>query len=409
MRERPPLTDRFARTAEPGIYFDPDRRSCAGFMLRVTPAGARSWCLNYRVRDTDRERRMTIGDIAAWPIAEARKEAAELRRIVDMGGDPLGERQDRRAAPTVTELWERFAAEGLPARSERTQAEYRAMARDHILPALGRMKVAALERADIERLHRRITDAGHSRRANAVKSLLSTVFAAAVDWGYRSDNPCQHVKANVEHRRERYLSDDELDRLMSEVERHRAIGGHWVDSADQIELLVLTGCRRGELLGMAWSQIEGLDGTRPTWVLPSRSTKEGQRTGRNKRLPLSEGAAAVLRRRRDERNAGGRVVRLHHHDFVFRGGNGKAGANRLETDWYILRAAAGIEDVRLHDLRHSFASFAVAEGLSLEIIGKLLGHSKIATTQRYSHLSDAPLREAAEIVAAKIHTGRPRR
>ena len=156
---------------------------------------------------------------------------------------------------------------------------------------------------------------------------------------------------------------------------------------------------------MTWSQLERLEGARPTWVLSSRSTKEGQRTGLNKRLPLSEGAAAVLRRRRDERQ--GKVVRLHD-DHVFRDGNSKAGANRLETDWYILRAAAGIEDVRIHDLRHSFASFALAEGLSLEIIGKLLGHSKIATTQRYSHLSDQPLREAAEIVAAKVHTGRPR-
>jgi integrase len=408
MSQKPPLTDRFAKTAAPGIYFDSDRRSPAGFMLRVTPAGARSWCLNYRVKETGRERRITIGQITAWPIAEARKEAAELRRIVDIGGDPLADRQHKRDAPDVAALWDRFAAEGLPSRAARTQAEYKAMARDHILPALGRMKVTAVQRADVEKLHRRITETGHARRANAVKSLVSTLFNAAVAWGYRADNPCQHVKGNVEHRRERYLSGEELDRLMGEVERHRAMGGHWIDSADQIELFVLVGCRRSELLGMEWSQLEGLDGARPTWVLPSRSTKEGQRTGRNKRLPLSEGAAAVLRRRWDERNAGGRVVRLRD-DFVFRDGNSKAGANRLETDWYILRAAAGIEDVRIHDLRHSFASFAVAEGLSLEIIGKLLGHAKIATTQRYSHLADQPLRTAVAAVAAKVHTGRPRR
>src|SRR5215831_12412526 len=290
MPEKPPLTDKFAKTAAPGIYFDSGGKSCPGFLLRVTAAGTGSWCLNYRRRTDGVERRYTIGQTTAWPIAEARKEAAELRRIVDVGGDPVADRQNKRDAPTVAALWDRFVAEGLPSRAQRTQAEYKAMWRDHISPGLGRMKVAGVERADIEKLHRKITEGGHGRRANAVKSLVSTLFGAAITWGYRPGNPCQHVRGNVEHRRERYLSGEELDRVMDVVERHRAIGGHWIDSTDQVELLVLTGCRRGELLGMTWSQLEGLDGARPTWVLPSRSTKEGQRTGRNKRLPLSEGA-----------------------------------------------------------------------------------------------------------------------
>src|SRR6516165_8352513 len=111
-----PLTDKFAKAAAPGVHFDADRRSPRGFMLRVTPAGARSWCLNYRLKDSGRERRITIGDVAAWPIAEARKRAADLRRIVDAGGDPLGEREEQRAAPTVAELAARFEMEALPSR-----------------------------------------------------------------------------------------------------------------------------------------------------------------------------------------------------------------------------------------------------------------------------------------------------
>jgi site-specific recombinase XerD len=151
---------------------------------------------------------------------------------------------------------------------------------------------------------------------------------------------------------------------------------------------------------MTWSQFEGLDGA-ATWVLPSALTKEGKRTGRSKRLPLSAGAVAVLLRRRQEREASGKVVRLRD-DYVFRLGDSKGGTNAWERDWFVMRAAVGLEDVRLHDLRHSYASLLVSEGLSLEIIGKLLGHAKIQTTQRYAHLADAPLRAATELVAGKV-------
>jgi integrase len=369
-------------------------------MLRVTPAGARSWCLNYRLKDTGRERRITIGDVAAWPLAEARKRAAELRRIVDAGGDPLGDREERRREPTVAELWERFAAAELPKRAERTRIEYQAMAQNYALPAFGRAKVSAIDRAEIEKLHYKITAEGKSTRANRVKSFCSVLFGQALVWRMRADNPCQHVKSNTEHRRERYLIAEETTRLMGEIERRRALGGHWVDSCDKTELAVYTGARRSEILRMTWQQLEGLDGA-ATWVLPSPTTKAGKRTGRSKRLPLSDGAVAVLLRRRQQREAGGKVVRLRD-DYVFRLGDSKAGTNAWERDWCVLRAAVGLEDVRLHDLRHSFASLLVSEGLSLEIIGKLLGHSRAQTTQRYAHLADAPLRKAAEIVADKV-------
>jgi integrase len=394
------LTDKFARSAAAGVYFNADRRSPRGFMLRVTPAGARSWCLNYRLKDTGRERRITIGDIAAWPLAEARKRAAELRRIVDAGGDPLGEREERRREPTVVELWERFAAEELPKRAERTRIEYAAMAQNYVLPTLGRTKVSAVERDDVARLHSKITEGGKSTRANRVKSFCSVLFGQAVVWNMRTDNPCQHVKGNTEHRRERYLNAEQTARLMAEIDRRHALGGHWVDSCDKTELAIMTGARRAEILRMTWQQFEALDGA-ATWVLPSPTTKEGKRTGRSKRLPLSDGAVAVLLRRRQQREAGGKVVRLRD-DYVFRGGDSKAATNAWERDWFVMRAAVGLEDVRLHDLRHSYASLLISEGLSLEIIGKLLGHSKIQTTQRYAHLADAPLRAAAELVSSKL-------
>ena len=395
MREKLIITDRFAKAAEAGLHFDHHKDAPRGFLLRVTTNLSRAWCLDYRLRDSGRQRRITIGDVAAWPVSEARKYAAELRRIVDGGGDPLADRETKRQEPTVTELWDRFVAEALASRAPRTQAEYIAMARDWLLPALGKMKVTAVGRQDIEKLHHKITAAGKPRRANGVKALTSTLFQQAITWNLRPDNPAAHVKGNTEHHRERYLSPEELDRLMTQIEQHRAMGGHWIDSADKIELGVYTGARRGEILGMRWSQIENLD-HHPSWVLPSQSTKEGKTTGRGKRLPLSEGAVTILRRRREHK-----VVSLRD-DHVFRHGNTKAGVSLLEVDWNIIRAAAGLEDVRFHDLRHSFASFAVAQGLSLEIIGKLLGHSRPQTTSRYAHLADEPLRAATEKVASIV-------
>src|SRR5690242_19287309 len=124
---RAKLSDVVAKKAQAGLYWDLDDRSPSGFALRVTPAGARAWIFNYRVRATGRERRITIGDVASWSVVEARKKAGDLRRIVDEGGDPLGQLEEHRAAPTVADLIERFIKDALPRRQPRTQAEYKAM------------------------------------------------------------------------------------------------------------------------------------------------------------------------------------------------------------------------------------------------------------------------------------------
>jgi integrase len=401
MREE--LTDRFARGVKPTPkkierYFDTDRRAPRGFLVRVTPAGARTWALRYRLADTGKEREISIGAVESWPIAEARKRGHELRRAVDSGGDPLANREEKRQGSTVAQLAERFIAEELSKRAPGTQLEYRAMLRDWILPSLGRLKVDAIAREDIERLHRRITAAGKPRRANAVKSLVSTLFNQAIVWGMRPPhtNPAELVEGNTEHGRERFLSEDELARLMATLERWRA---RRPDSVDIISLAVLTGARRGEILGMHWDHVD-LD--KATWSRPASTTKQRK----PHHAVLGEAARAVLQRRKDERQpASGKIVRLRataDPEHVFRGAGSKMASNRLERDWYEIRAAAGIEDVRFHDLRHSFASLLVGAGVSLPIIGRMLGHSKPATTQKYAHLSDAPLHAAAKIVGDKV-------
>jgi hypothetical protein len=175
MREK--LTDPFAKRVKPSPgkidrYFDSDKRSPRGFLLRVTPAGARTWALQYRVKSTSRQREISIGDAASWPINKAWERGHELRRVVDSGGDPLGDLESKRAEPTVAELIERFLEEALPSRAPRTQIEYKSMLQRRVLPALGRLKVAVVTRDDIERLHRKITAEGKLRRANSVLSSI---------------------------------------------------------------------------------------------------------------------------------------------------------------------------------------------------------------------------------------------
>src|SRR6267154_2808591 len=266
MREK--LTDRFAATAGSGLYWDTDPRSPKGLLLRVTAAGARAWCLNYRRKSDDREKRLTLGDVASWPVAEIRRRAAELRREIDAGGDPLGDVDERRAAPTVADLVERFIKEVLPSRAPGTQAEYKAKFRDWVLPAIGKLKVASVERDDIEKLHRKITAEGKPRRANAVKSLCSTLFNQSIIWKVREDNPCHLVRGNPEHGRQRFLLGEELDRLIGVLERHHT---HYPDDVDATILAALTGSRRGEILSMRWRDLD-LPGA--IWLKPPEMTKQ---------------------------------------------------------------------------------------------------------------------------------------
>ena len=288
------LTDKFIQGIQPDPlrkidYFDSDRRSPTGFLVYCTPAGYKAFALSYQ-DPSGRTRRYTIGAVASYPLAEARAKVAEIRRGIDNGVDPLAERTAKRAAPTVAEWWEQFAAGELNRRAPSTRDDYRALANKYILPALGSQKVEAVSRQSIEKLFRSMTDAGHSTRANRMRAVLSILFKQAVSDGLRADNPVRFVATNREDARQRYLNGDELQRLLSAVERQRAIRP---DIADVVSIALLTGSRRGEILGMDWTEIESLDTDHPTWVKPASRTKQR----RLSRIPLSEDVAAILRRR----------------------------------------------------------------------------------------------------------------
>jgi integrase len=380
------LTDKLVRALEPPpsgnrITYD---RDLPGFGCRVTAAGVRSFVLNYRRKADGRERRATIGQFPAWSVAAARQRAAELRRAVDNGGDPVGELAAERGAPTVADLCTRFEAEHLPKLRPSTASMYRAIIKNEIVPAVGSMKVAAVEYEHIDRLHAKI-----SRRApymaNRVLALSSKMFALAILWKMRKDSPVRGVQRNREDKRARYLSPDELTRLT------RALGEyHNRQTANALLLLLLTGARRHEVLAATWDQFDLAQGI---WTKPASTTKQKS----EHRIPVSAPARQLLAQIRKQDDT---------TKFVFPGPGPRGHRTNLKRDWAAICKAAGITGLRIHDLRHSFASQAASAGIGLLTIGKLLGHSEVATSHRYAHLLDDPLRQAAERVGA-IVTGQP--
>ncbi|MGC1891342.1 MAG: tyrosine-type recombinase/integrase [Stellaceae bacterium] len=397
MAENGKLTDALAKSAAASagklqtIYYDSEVK---GFGLRVTKAGFRAFILNYRTRGV--ERRYTIGSFPDWKVSAAREEAKRLKRLIDQGRDPMGDRHDERAAPTVNELVARYLAEHASRKHERSRREDESLIRQWIRPELGNKRVADLRHADVERLHRKITGRGAPTRANRTAALLSKMFSLAIRWEMRADNPARGLERNIEPKRSRYLAGDELRRLTEALAEYKNR-----DAANAIRLLLLTGARRGEVLGASWDQFELEEGV---WTKPSSHTKQK----REHRVPLSAPVRQLLAEMKavaDQRAAG---ANREPSAFLFpaqRRARGAAGCGHLveiKSPWRAICALAGLRGVRVHDLRHTYASVLASAGLSLPIIGALLGHTQPGTTQRYAHLFDDPLRAATERVGAVV-------
>ncbi len=356
-----------------------------GFGVCVTAKGHKSFVLNYYTR-AGRQRRFTIGAYPSWSVAAARTEARRLRTEIDRGGDPLGEIEQSRAAPTVRDLADRFLADYVPRKRISTQRDYRRQIAVNILPELGDLKVAAVGFGDVDRLHRAMSKRAPTQ-ANRTIAVLSRMFTLAIRWGMRADNPCKTIERNVEGKRQRYLTGAELARLTTALTELPDQG-----AANAIRLLLLTGARRGEVLAAKWTDFDLEEGS---WVKPASTTKQKK----THRVPLSDAAVALLK---DMRGSAPKEV-VH----LFPPPEGQT-PHRLDLDdaWGILRKTADIGTARLHDLRHTFASVLASAGQSLPMIGSLLGHSSPTTTHRYAHLYDDPQRAAVER-AADIITGKP--
>jgi integrase len=363
-----------------------------GFGVRVTANGARSYALSYYTR-AGRDRCYTIGSASVWSAVAARDKARTLRRDIEDGGDPLAEIEAERSAPTVTDLIERFREEHLPRKRERTRADYEQLIANHIAPHLGRHKVADVTFADCDGVHRRVTKSGATYTANRTAAVLSKMFNLAIRWGYRESNPARGIERNTEYTRRRYLSTEELPHMVAALNAHPD-----KQAANVVKLLLLTGARRGEIFSMRWADVDLGAGV---WSKPPSSTKQKE----HHQVPLSAPALQILSDVRTEQ------TKKHRHGlptFVFPGPGESGHVVEIKRAWRNITKTAGISGLRVHDLRHSHASFLVSGGASLPLIGAMLGHSNPQTTARYSHLHRDPLRAAAEKVGALVaNAGKP--
>ena len=353
----------------------------SGFGLRVYPSGRKSFVVTYRVRG--KQRFFTMGRFGEMTLDQARTEALETLGRARKGEDPSGDRLASHRSPTVNELAKRYMKEHASIKLKPGSAQRNlSVWENHILPRLGRRKVADIDRADVAQMHTEM--AAIPSTANRARSVLSSAFNLAEIWGWRPEgtNPCRHVARYKEESRERYLSESELGRLgstLAEAEQSWAVSRQ---SISAIRLLILTGCRHNEIVTLRWDDV---DFERRCLNLPD--SKTGRKTVR-----LNSAALEIL----------ATLERLDGNPFVVPGKKPGAHLYSLEWLWRRICEEAKLENVRIHDLRHTYASYAVNAGFTLPVIGKLLGHSKTATTERYAHLADNPIRQANEQIGATL-------
>ena len=328
---------------------------------------------------------MTVGRHGVVTAEEARRRAALVIARIKAGEEPLPATPGRvlAAGPTVGELARQWLDGDVAVRCKpRTAKQYALIVERHLLPRLGNVPAAALDPAQVAALHQALRATPST--ANRTVDVLARIWNAAADRGLLPEgaNPCRLVVKNRERPRERFLSEAEfrrLGRILAEAETRPGVSVHAIAA---IRLLLLTGCRKNEILTLRWSDVD-----LKASELKLADSKTGARV-----VPLSPEAAAVL--------AG--IPRVKGNPHVIPGKVAGKPLHNLDNLWRRIRARAGLGDVRLHDCRHSFASRALALGEGLTMIGRLLGHARVETTARYAHLARDSVRQSAGRVSASI-------
>jgi integrase len=378
--------------------WDTDTR---GFFVRIYPSGVKTFAVKYRVGG--RQTIFTIGKYGSpWTVETARGEA--IKRLFDAahGGDPQAEKLEKRHALTVSELIDVYLRDGpqdKPNKRQRTWDNDRLHLRRHIEPLIGPMKARAISQADVARMQTDIADGKTARdsktkkrgrslvrggnRAGAVAVVtLQAMYNWAIKRGMMATNPAKGVERFKSDPRERFLAKEEIERLfrtLTALERGEELSPLL---AAAVRLLALTGARKSEITDLRWDEI---DFQRGLITLSSTRSKTGR-----KRIGLSAAAIELLRGLAND------------SEFVFPATKGEGPTRALQDAWELIRLEAGLDGVRLHDLRHTFASLAAAEGASLYFIGKALGHTQARTTERYAHLTTTEVRAVGEAVARVI-------
>jgi integrase len=387
----PKISKRTVDAAQPGAtVWD---TSIPRFGLRVSKKGVRSYILKYRVNG--QQRWYTIGQHGRpvpnakaseiWTPDRARREAFRILGQVEAGEDPAAQRRENREAITLGDFAERYFSDHVEAHNKpSTIQETRRNLDNHVLPKLARgpaTRLKDIKRQDVVRFHLGMKDSPYA--ANRCLALVSHMLAQAEEWGLLAEGStiCRRIKKFREEKRRRFLSPAELGRLGDALQRMEDTGTN-ANAIAIIRLLALTGARRGEIERLTWPEIDF-----ERQIIELRDSKTGA-----KYIPLAPPALEILAKH----------PRLQSSDFVFPAASSGGHYQGLMKIWLRVRKHAGLDDVRIHDLRHSFASVGASGGLGLPVIGKILGHASPATTARYAHLADDPVRAAATSVATAI-------
>lgn len=372
----------------------------SGFGIRVGANGRMTFVCRYR--NGNIRRQVKLGNVGTMTAEEAREAAKKVLANVTLGEDPAAERDAKRKALTLSKLVEHFVEGHGPKLKAASLTNYTSALKKYVLPQLGKRSVEKITTRDLNKIHISLVE--HPHHANRVISYLGSVFSWGAQNGYIPEtfNPTRSVKRFREQGRQRYLSDEELARLgmalvLSETEglpwTIRATGNNRKHIAkgkqatvypthvtNAIRLLLMTGCRLREILNLQWKEVDIGRG-----LLFLADSKTGRKT-----VILNRSAIAILNtmERGDRYVVPGDIPNQPRHD--------------LKRPWTHIRAAAGLEDVRLHDLRHTHASIGAMAGFGLPIVGKLLGHASSMTTQRYAHIADDPARRASDVIGLSL-------
>jgi integrase len=404
------ITKRVVDCSEPAssryTVFDSEIK---GFGIRVYPSGKKSWIFEYRPGEGGRrvaKKRITIGSSSDFTPDKARKLAENLRAKTKTGHDPQADKAQQREAITLAELAEEFLERHVGSKRKlRTKEHYEDIVRRIVLPKLGKMKAKDLARGEVSCLHFALRQTPF--QANRMLAVMSSMYTYAGKQGLVPEgmNPARGIEKYDEPPRERYLTLEELERLGTAIRRAETIGIEWSinpsknskhiptknrrtiiseHAAAALRLLLFTGCRLREILHLKWKYV---DFERGLLILPT--SKSGKKT-----VVLNGAAMSVL----------GSLTKVGV--YVIAGDTAGAVDEKPRSDlkrpWALVSSCAGLEGVRLHDLRHNFGAFGAGGGMGLPIIGKLLGQKQPATTQRYAHLDADPLRKASNAIGNTI-------